>query len=98
VVVEHAFNHCAPWAEAGRSLGSRPAWSTEVVQDSWGYTEKPCLKKNRKKEREREREREEERKKGRKRKREKEREKEGGREEGRDRQTDRQAGFGWMIS
>ena len=33
-----------PEAEAGRSLKSGPAWSTEF-QDSQSYTEKPCLEK-----------------------------------------------------
>jgi hypothetical protein len=32
-------------AEAGASLNSKPAWTTEQVQDSQGYTDKPCLKK-----------------------------------------------------
>jgi hypothetical protein len=42
-------------AEAGGSLSSRPAWSTDF-QGSQGYTEKPCLrKKKKKKERKKER-------------------------------------------
>jgi hypothetical protein len=43
-VVAHAFNPSTREAEAGGSLSSRPAWSTEF-QDSQGYTEKPCLEK-----------------------------------------------------
>jgi hypothetical protein len=35
-------------AEAGGFLSSRPAWSTRELQDSQGYTEKPCLKKKNK--------------------------------------------------
>ena len=44
-MVVHAFNPSTWEAEAGGFLSSRPAWSTEF-QDSQGYTEKPCLKKN----------------------------------------------------
>jgi hypothetical protein len=34
-------------AEAGGFLSSRPAWSTQSeFQDSQGYTDKPCLEKN----------------------------------------------------
>jgi hypothetical protein len=44
-VVAHAFNPSTREAEAGRFLSSRPAWSTEWVQDSQGYSEKPILKK-----------------------------------------------------
>jgi hypothetical protein len=47
-VVAHAFNPTTWEAEAGRFLSSRPAWSTERVQDSQGYTEKPCLEKQNK--------------------------------------------------
>ena len=32
-------------AEADKSLSLRPIWSTEQVQDSQGYIEKPCLQK-----------------------------------------------------
>lgn len=36
-------------AEAGGSLSSRAAWSTERGPDNQGYTERPCLdKQNRK--------------------------------------------------
>jgi hypothetical protein len=42
-VVAHAFSPSTWEAEAGRSLSSRPAWSTERVQDIQGYTEKLCL-------------------------------------------------------
>jgi hypothetical protein len=37
----YAFNPSTWEAEANRSLSSRPAWSTEQVLDSQGYTEKP---------------------------------------------------------
>jgi hypothetical protein len=47
-VVAHTFNPSTREAEAGRFQSSRPAWSTEF-QDSQGYTEKPCLKKQTKK-------------------------------------------------
>ena len=40
----HAFNPSTWKAEAGGSLSSRPAWSTEF-QDSQDYIEKPCLEK-----------------------------------------------------
>jgi hypothetical protein len=43
-VVAHAFDPSTREAEAGRFLSSGPAWSTEF-QDSQGYTEKPCLEK-----------------------------------------------------
>jgi hypothetical protein len=43
-VVVHTFNPSIWEAEAGRFLSSRPAWSTEF-QDSRGYTERPCLEK-----------------------------------------------------
>ena len=43
VVVAHACNPITWEAEAGESLSLRPAWSTEWVPDSQGYTEKPCL-------------------------------------------------------
>jgi hypothetical protein len=42
-VVAHTFSPSTREAEAGGFLSSRPAWSTERVQDSQGYTEKPCL-------------------------------------------------------
>jgi hypothetical protein len=41
-VVAHAFNPSTLEAEAGGFLSSRPA---SEVQDSQGYTEKPCLEK-----------------------------------------------------
>ena len=43
-VVAHAFNPNTWEAEAGGFQSLRPAW----VQDSQGYTEKPCLKQNKK--------------------------------------------------
>ena len=39
----HTFNPSTPEAETGRSLSSRPAWSTEF-QDSQSYTEKAVSK------------------------------------------------------
>ena len=43
-MVVHSFNPSTWEVEAGGSLsGSRQAWSTEQVQYSQGYTEKPCL-------------------------------------------------------
>jgi hypothetical protein len=47
-VVAHAFNPSTWEAETGRFLSSRPAWSKSEFQDSQGYTEKPCLKKQNK--------------------------------------------------
>jgi hypothetical protein len=44
MVVHAAFNPSTWEAEAGGSLSSRPAWSTEF-QDSQSYTEKPYLEK-----------------------------------------------------
>jgi hypothetical protein len=44
-VVAHTFNPSTREAEAGGFLSSRPAWSTSKFQDSQGYTEKPCLEK-----------------------------------------------------
>jgi hypothetical protein len=41
--VVHAFNPSTQEAEAGGSLSLKPVWSTEEVQDSQGYTEKPYL-------------------------------------------------------
>jgi hypothetical protein len=41
-VVVHAFNS-STW-ETGKWI-SRPAWSSEQVQDNQDYTEKSCLKK-----------------------------------------------------
>jgi len=38
-VVVHAFNPSTGEAEAGRSMSSRPAWSTEEFQDSQGHRE-----------------------------------------------------------
>jgi hypothetical protein len=44
--VAHAFNPSTWEAEAGGFLSSRPAWFLQSeFQDSQGYTEKPCLKK-----------------------------------------------------
>jgi hypothetical protein len=43
-MVAHTFNPSTREAEADGFLSSRPAWSTEF-QDSQGYTEKPCLEK-----------------------------------------------------
>jgi hypothetical protein len=48
-VVACAVNPSTWEAEAGGSLSLRPAWSTEWVQDSQGYTEKLCLEKPKKK-------------------------------------------------
>ena len=45
LVVAHAFNPSTWEAEAGGFLSLRPVWSTKWVQDSQGYTEKPCLEK-----------------------------------------------------
>jgi hypothetical protein len=45
VVVAHVFNPSTWEAEAGRFLSSRPAWLQSEFQDSQGYTENPCLKK-----------------------------------------------------
>jgi hypothetical protein len=49
-VVAHAFNPSTQEAEAGRYLSSRgqPGLQSEL-QDSQGYTEKPCLEKPKKK-------------------------------------------------
>jgi hypothetical protein len=47
-VVAHAFNPSTWEAEAGRFLSSRPAGLQSEFQDSHGFTEKPCLKKNHK--------------------------------------------------
>lgn len=30
-------------AKAGKSLGSRPAWSTQIITHQLGYTVKTCL-------------------------------------------------------
>jgi hypothetical protein len=50
MVVAHAF-HLSTWeAEAGTFVSSRCGWCTEF-QDSQGYTEKPCLKKENKRKR-----------------------------------------------
>jgi hypothetical protein len=44
--MEIIYHNPSTWeTEAGGFLSSRPAWSTEF-QDSQGYTEKPCLEKN----------------------------------------------------
>ena len=49
-MVVQAFNPSTLEAEAGRSLSSRSAWSTELVpgQDRQGYTEKHCQRKGKK--------------------------------------------------
>jgi hypothetical protein len=49
-VVAHAFNPSTREAEAGRFLSSKSEF-----QDSQGYTEKPCLEKNKKKRKEKKR-------------------------------------------
>ena len=41
----HTFNLSTWEAEAGKTLSWRPAWSTQPVLDSQGYTEKPCQNK-----------------------------------------------------
>jgi hypothetical protein len=47
-MVAHTFNPSTQEAEAGRSLSSKPAWSTEWVPEQPKlHTEKPCLKKQR---------------------------------------------------
>jgi hypothetical protein len=46
-VVTHAFNPSTWEAKAGRFLSSRSGLQSEF-QDSQGYTEKPCLEKNKK--------------------------------------------------
>jgi hypothetical protein len=48
VVAAESFDPGTWETEADRSLSLRPAWSTEF-QDSQGYTEKPCLKKDKNK-------------------------------------------------
>lgn len=52
VVVVHTFNPSSQEAEAGGSLGVRPAWSTERIS---GQPKKPWLWEKKKKERKRER-------------------------------------------
>lgn len=47
-MVAHTFNLSTQEAEVDRSLNSRPARSTGEFQDTLGYTEKPCLKKQKK--------------------------------------------------
>jgi hypothetical protein len=47
-VVVHAFNPSTREAEAGGFLSSQPGLQSEL-QDSQGYTEKPCLEKRKKK-------------------------------------------------
>jgi hypothetical protein len=47
-VVVHAFNPSTQEAEAGGFLSSRLAGLQSEFQDSQGYTEKPCLEKNKK--------------------------------------------------
>jgi hypothetical protein len=44
-VVAQVFNPSIQEAEAGGFLSSRPAWLQSEFQDSQGYTEKPCLQK-----------------------------------------------------
>jgi hypothetical protein len=39
----YTFNPSSLEAEAGRSLNSRPVWSTGEFQDNQGYTEKSYL-------------------------------------------------------
>jgi hypothetical protein len=46
--VAHAFNPNTWEAEVGRFLSSRPSCLQSEFQDSQGYTEKPCLKKQNK--------------------------------------------------
>jgi hypothetical protein len=48
-VVAHAFNPSAWETEAGGFLSSRQPGLQSELQDSQGYTEKPCLKKPKKK-------------------------------------------------
>ena len=45
-VVAHAFTPRTQEAEAGRFLSSRQPGLQSEFQDSQGYTEKPCLEKN----------------------------------------------------
>jgi hypothetical protein len=47
-VVEHAFNPSTWEAETGRFLSSSQPGLQSEFQDSQGYTEKPCLKKQNK--------------------------------------------------
>lgn len=44
-IIVHAFISSTWEAEVRESPSSRPAWSIGWVQDSQGYTKKPCLKK-----------------------------------------------------
>jgi hypothetical protein len=48
VVAVHAFNPSTWEAEAGRFLSLRQPGLQSEFQDSQGYTEKPCLKKQNK--------------------------------------------------
>jgi hypothetical protein len=48
-VVAHAFNLSTWEAEAGRFLSQGQPGLQSELQDSQGYTEKPCLKKTKKK-------------------------------------------------
>jgi hypothetical protein len=41
----NTFNPSTQEAEAGGFLSSRPAWLQSEFQDRQGYTEKPCLEK-----------------------------------------------------
>jgi hypothetical protein len=49
VVLVHAYNPSIQEAEAGKSLSSRPAWSTERVPGQQRYKEKPGCEKEKKK-------------------------------------------------
>jgi len=46
-VAVHAFDPRTQEAETGGSLSLKPASFMDQVLDNWGYTEKPCLEKNR---------------------------------------------------
>jgi hypothetical protein len=59
-VVAHAFNPSTWEAEAGESLSSRPAWSTEGVPGQSGLHRETLSQKNKRGGGERERERESE--------------------------------------
>jgi hypothetical protein len=48
-MVVHAFNPSTREAEAGRFLSSSQPGLQSELQDSQGYTEKPCLEKQKKK-------------------------------------------------
>jgi hypothetical protein len=55
-VVVHAFNPSTREAEAIGFLSSRPPGLQSEFQDSQGYTEKPCLEKQKKKKKKEKRE------------------------------------------